>query len=155
TFSPMEPTTMLRRRVPFPLPCDPACFRRCKGLIQRGGGVRMEILSNQSHHVRLWQRHGDPLLHLDGEGIPRTPRCDVDGPPPTQRLDEEKERCHTFAALFIIGPRGLSRPGGQGLPRLTDQWHRACIKTDLRTPHSVRLPIPIQYILHGPDKVRT
>jgi hypothetical protein len=99
--------------------------------------------------------HVDQLLHLHGEVILRAVCCDVDMPPPTQRLDEEKEICRAFAAIFIIVPRGLSRPGWQGLPRLTDQLHRTFIKTDLWTPHIIRLSIQIQHILHMPDEVRT
>src|SRR5438445_11323657 len=155
TCSHIEPTAMLRRIVPCQLPRDPACFRRCKGLVQRGGGVRIEMIDDQSNHVRLWKMHVDQLLHLHGKVILRTACCDVDVAPPTQRLDEEKEIGRAFAAILIIVSSGLSRSGWQGLPRLTEQLHRTFITTDVRTPYIIRLSIHIQHILPMPDKVRT
>src|SRR5215217_402451 len=155
TFGHIEPTAMLRRIVKFQLPRDPACFCRGKGLIQRGGGVGIEVIHDQSNYVRLWKMHVDQLLHLHGEVMLRAACCDVDVPPPTQRLDEEEEICRAFAAILIIVSSGLSRPGRQGVPCLTDQLHRTFLKTDLRTPPIIRLGIQIQHILHVPDKVRT
>src|SRR4029434_9413915 len=131
TFSHIEPTAMLRRIVPFQLPCDPACLRRCKGLVQRGGGVSIEIIDDQSNHVCLWKMYVDPLLHLQGKVILRAACCDVDVPPPMQRLDKEKEICCAFTAIRIIVASRLARPDWQGLPRLTDQLPRTFIKTDL------------------------
>ena len=98
---------MLWRKVQLQLPCDPACLSRCKGRKQRGGGVRIQIIYNQSNHFRLGKMHIEQLPHLDGEVILRAMRCDVDVPPHAQRLDEEKEIGRAFAAIFIIVQSGL------------------------------------------------
>jgi hypothetical protein len=150
----IEPTALLRRLVQCQLPRDPACFCRGKGLIPRGGGG-MEVIHAPSHHVRLWKMPVDQLLHLHGEDMLRAACCDVAVPPSTQRLDEEEEMCRAFAAILLIVSSGLSRPGRQGVPCLTDHLHRTCITTDLRTPPIIRLGLQIQPILHVPNKVRT
>src|SRR5262249_25673184 len=155
TFGHIEPTAMLRRIVKFQLPRDPACFGWCKGLIQRGGCVGIEVIHDQANHVCLWKMHVDQLLHLHGEVMLGAACRDLDVPPTTQGLNEEKEMCRAFAAIFIIVSSGVSRPGWQGVPRFTEQLHGTFIKTDLRTPHIIRLSIQIQHILHVPDEVRT
>src|SRR4029450_13704659 len=95
------------------------------------------------------------LLHLPGEIALGAAWGDVDMPPPTQGLDEEKEIGCAFPAILIIVPSGLSRAGRHGLPRFTDQLHRTFVKTDLWTPSIIRLGLPVQHILHMPDKFRT
>src|SRR5215510_7891574 len=91
TFGHIEPTAMLRCIVKSQLPRDPACFGWCKGLIQRGGCVGIEVIYDQSNHVCLWKMRVDQLLHLHGEVMLGAACRDIDVPPPTQGLNEEKE----------------------------------------------------------------
>src|SRR5262249_6353089 len=141
--------------VKLQFPGDPAGLSWCKSLIQGGGRVRIEVINHQFDHVRLWKMNGHQLLHLHGELALGAAWGDVDMPPPTQGLDEEKEICCAFPAILIIVPSGLSRAGRHGLPRFTDQLHRTFVKADLWTPSIIRLGIQVQHILHMPDKFRT
>jgi hypothetical protein len=126
-----------------------------RSLKRRGLAFCQSISDDQSNHVCLWKMYVDQLLPLQGKVILRAACCDVDVPPPTQRLDKEKEIGRAFTVILISIPSRLSRPGWQGLPRLIDQLHRTFINTDLRTPPIIRLSIQIQHILPVPDKVRT
>ena len=45
TFGPIEPTSMLGCVMELQLAGDPACFGGCKGLVERGRGMRIEIQS--------------------------------------------------------------------------------------------------------------
>jgi hypothetical protein len=146
---------MLRCRVQCQRPRDPACFRRCTGLLQRGGCGRLEVLTHQSQHVRLWQMHVDPCLHLHGAVLLGAACRHVDVPPTPQRLDAQEKMCCAFAALGIIVPSRLSRSSRQGGPRLPDQWHGTFITTDVWTPLLLWLSLQSQPSLHGPDTVRT
>jgi hypothetical protein len=154
-FGHIEPPAMLRRRMKCQLPRDPACFRRCKGLIQRGGCGGIEVIDDQSDHVCLREMPVDQLLHRHGEVVLGAACRAIDMPPTMQRLDAEEESGRAFAAIRIIVPSGLPRSGWQGVPRLTEQLLWTFIKTDLRTPYSIRLSLQLQAILPVPDQVRT
>ena len=110
TCGTLEPTAMLRRIGKCHLPREPACFGRRQGFIERGGRVGSEMIDDQAHPRRLWNMHVAQLLHLHGAVSLGAALGNVNVPPATQRVDEEKELGRAFAALCIIVPPGLAGP---------------------------------------------
>jgi hypothetical protein len=53
TFGPIEPTSMLGCVMKLQLASDPACFGGLKCLVERGRGMRIEIIYHQPDPIRL------------------------------------------------------------------------------------------------------
>ena len=65
TFSHIEPTAMFGGVVKLQLAGDPACFGGCKGLVEGGWGMGIEII-----HHQLWAIGIPPFATIDHQGTP-------------------------------------------------------------------------------------
>src|SRR5918992_5922785 len=64
TFGHIEPTSMLGCVMELQLTSDPGCFGGRKSLVERGRGMRIEIIHHQPAPIRLGKINVDQQVHL-------------------------------------------------------------------------------------------
>jgi len=146
---------MLRRIVKLQLACQPPGFGWRKGFVQSRRSMRVEIIHHQADQLGFREIDINQQPHLLCKIPPGSSRGDIDLSPARQRLHKEEEIRRALTLVFIVTARRAARSQRQWRARLTDQLHRAFVKTDLRPPRISWLGVQIQHILHVPDKGRT
>ena len=126
-----EPTAMLGGVVKLQLPRDVTGFDGCKRLVQRGGGMGIEVVDDQSDAFR----RGEILIHQPPHLLDKVAFgplvSDVDVTPAAQRLDEQKQISRAFSFVFRVMTRRLARTSGQRMAGFTRQLHGAFVKAHL------------------------
>jgi hypothetical protein len=78
TLGHVEPTSMLGCVMKLQLASDPVCFGGRKCFLERGRGMRIEIIHHQPDPIRLGKINVDQQVHLLGKVLFGAARGDID-----------------------------------------------------------------------------
>ena len=126
-FGHVEPTAMLRRVMKLQPPGDTSGLGRCKYLIERPLLMRIEIVHDQSDHVRFWKGLIHQPLQLMSKVFGSSMLGHFDVSPASQGLYNHEQVAGSISLILIVASLASPRPGWNPFHRVCHQLLRCLI----------------------------
>ncbi len=151
-FSHIEPASMFWRIVPLKPFRQAAGLLRGEGLIERGFGVRIEVVLNQADFPGIGEMDIAQLFQNMGIIDGSAPLANFNMAKAFKRREQHEQAGGPVALVFVVIPGGLPRLHGDGLAGFTDQLFGGFIETNKRKGCIVRAGVNLKHLLHGGNK---
>jgi len=148
----VQPAAMLRRVMDLQLVREAFGLRGRKGLIQRRGGMGVQVVHHQHDALRAGivdiDQLADHMREVDGGALVRHRHM----PPPPQRFGEHEQVGDAVAHVLVVLPCRQPRCWGQRRADLADELLARFIEADLREARVVGPLVDGEDILHLTDE---
>src|SRR5487761_2052022 len=147
-LSHVKPTAMVGCVVHIDLAGNPMGFCRFEGLIERGNGVRVEVIHHQGDHFGGREMYIDQILHEAGPVQSGAMIRDGDIAPGQQGSESQKQIVHAMSFILAVVAQRLAGFHRQRLAHVGQHLFARLIHAHQRAFSIQRLRVQIQYLLH-------
>src|SRR6266436_5878976 len=151
-FRNVEPTAVLGRVPTLEPPDQLPCPHRVKRLVKRAHRVRVYIVADHEHFVRLRVTRPQQGLHLYRPihlgALP--PHADM--APSLQRLGKHEHAGRACAFVLVVDTPGMVLRGGEGHAGFLQPLHRLFVHAHHGKPRVIRLRVRLSHVFHARDK---